>query len=136
VRNMAGRPLTDEVLEELGAERLQRLAGLLGTEPEATRRIVSVAVLSLTGRLTDDTATPGVTAELCQAMVGAAVESDPPPGTAAAGSVMIAAVLDRVTGSAARAVAARMGLAETAVGSALEIVVPVTADVLARRARS
>lgn len=133
---MTDRPLKDEVLEELGEERLHRIAGLLGTDFGAARDIVGRAVVSLTAHLTDDTATPGVTADWCQAMAQAAVESEPPAGTATTGGRMIAAVLGRVTGPVARTVADRTGLDESAVGATVEVVVPVTAAVLARRARS
>jgi Bacterial protein of unknown function (DUF937) len=133
---MTERPLKDEVLEELGEERLLRISTLLGADPVTARKVVGGTVASLTEHLTDDTAAPGVTGELCQAMALAAVESEPPPGTSTAGAGMIAAVLERVAGPASEAVADRTGLTETAVGSALEVVVPVTAAVLARRARS
>jgi hypothetical protein len=136
VRNMTGRPLKDEVLEELGEEHLRRIAELLGSDDPTARKVVASAVVSLTGHLTDDAATPGVTADWCQAMAQAAVEAEPPPGMAAAGGEMIAAVLGRVAAPAARAVADKTGFTQQAVDSALEVVIPLTATVLAKRARS
>jgi hypothetical protein len=133
---MTDRPLKDEVLEELGEERLRQIAGLLGCDDPTARKVVASAIVSLTGQLVDDTATPGVTADWCQAMAQAAVESEPPAGSATAGSGMIADILGRVAGPAGRAVADKTGFTQTAVGSVLGIVIPVTAAVLARRARS
>jgi hypothetical protein len=134
---MTGHPLKEDVLEELGDDRVQQIAGLLGTDADAARRVVGSSVTALTGALTDDTVTPGGTAELCQAMAQAAMEPEPGPGTTTTvGSGMVAAVLRRVAGPAAKAVAERTGCPEAAVGSALEIIVPVAAAVLARRARS
>lgn len=74
VRNMTDRPLNDEVLAELGDDRIQEIAGLLHTDTDAARNVVSGSVASLTGVLTDDSLTPGGTAELCQAIAQAAVE--------------------------------------------------------------
>jgi hypothetical protein len=133
---MTGRPLKDEVLEELGEERLQRIARLFDSDDPTARKVVASAVVSLTGHLTEDAATPGVTADWCQAMSQAAVESEPPPGSATAGGEMIVAVLRRVAGPTARAVAGKTGVTQPEVASALELVIPVTAAVLARRARS
>jgi hypothetical protein len=133
---MTDRPLRDEVLEELGDDRLREIAGLLHTDTDAARHVVRGSVASLTGVLNDDSLTPGGTAELCQAIAQAAMEPEPHSGAVAAGSGLVAGVLGKVAEPAARAVAKRQGLPLDAVAGALEIVVPVTATVLARRARA
>ncbi|MGW3241597.1 DUF937 domain-containing protein [Streptomyces sp. NPDC001070] len=144
---MSDRPLKDEVLEELGDDRLREITALLGTDAEQARQVVGSAVASVTGVLTDDAVTPGGTAELCQAMEQAANEPEPLPAAALGfagvrggtgpepGRGVLAAVLGRVAGPAARAVAKRTGLPVEAVAAALETVIPVMASVLARRAR-
>ncbi len=136
VRNMTDRPLKDEVLDELGDDRLQEIAGLLHSDADTARHVVNGSVASLTGVLTDDSLTPGGTAELCQAIAQAAMEPEPHHGAVSAGGGLVAAVLGKVADPAAKAVAKRQGLPVEAVAGALEIVVPVTATVLARRARA
>ncbi|MDX3234915.1 DUF937 domain-containing protein [Streptomyces sp. ME03-5709C] len=144
---MSDRPLKDEVLEELGDDRLRKITELLGTDAAQAQRVVGGAVTSITGVLTDDAVTPGGTAELCQAMEQAANEPEPLPAAAAGfagvqggtgpepGRGVLAAVLAKVATPAARAVAKRTGLPVEAVRAALETVIPVMAAVLARRAR-
>ncbi|MEU6342116.1 DUF937 domain-containing protein [Streptomyces sp. NPDC046977] len=144
---MSDRPLKDEVLEELGEDRLREIAALLGTGADETRQVVGGSVASLTGVLTDDAVTPGGTAELCQAMEQAANATEPLPAAAAgfagvqggaqggSNNGALVAVLAKVAVPAARAVAKRTGLPEKAVAGALESIIPVVAAVLARRAR-
>ncbi|MFD3450971.1 DUF937 domain-containing protein [Streptomyces sp. NPDC058691] len=144
---MSDRPLKDEVLEELGEDRLREIAALLGADADETRQVVGGSVASVTGVLTDDAVTPGGTAELCQAMEQAANETEPLPAAAVgfagvrggakggSGGDALAAVLAKVAAPAARAVAKRTGLPVEAVAGALELIIPVIAAVLARRAR-
>ncbi|MFE0625865.1 DUF937 domain-containing protein [Streptomyces sp. NPDC058864] len=144
---MSDRPLKDEVLEELGDDRLREITELLGTDADEAQQVVGSAVASITGVLTDDAVTPGGTAELCQAMEQAANEPEPLPaaavgfagvqgGTSAEpGRGVLAAVLAKVAAPAARAVAKRTGLPVETVTAALQTVIPVMAAVLARRAR-
>jgi hypothetical protein len=133
---MTDRPLKDEVLAELGDDRLNDIAGLLHADADAARHVVSGSVASLTGVLTDDSLTPGGTAELCQAIAQAAMEPEPRSGADAVGSGLVGAVLGKVAEPTARAVASKQGLPVEAVAGALEIILPVTATVLARRARA
>ncbi|MDJ0340052.1 DUF937 domain-containing protein [Streptomyces sp. H10-C2] len=143
---MSDEPLQNEVLSEIGDDRLQEIAGLLGTDPESARKLVGTSVTSLTGVLTDDAVTPGGTAELSQALEQAATEPEPPAGAAgfaglgvlgsAAGGGMLLTVLRKVTAPTARAVSKKTGLPVAAVAGALELVIPVVATVLAKRARS
>lgn len=140
---MSEQPLQYEVLAELGDDQIQEIAGVLGTDPESARKLVGTSVTSLTGVLTDDAVTPGGTAELSQALEQAATEPEPPAGApgfaglgSAAGGGMLVAVLRKVTAPAARAVSKKTGLPVTAVTGALELVIPVVATVLAKRARS
>lgn len=144
---MSDRPLKDEVLEELGDDRLREIAELLGTDAAEAQRVVGSSVASITGVLTDDAVTPGGTAELCQAMEQAANEPEPLPMAAMGfagvtggtgpepGRGVLAAVLARVAAPAARAVAKRTGLPVETVTAALQTLIPVMASVLARRAR-
>jgi hypothetical protein len=64
------------------------------------------------------------------------MEPEPRSGADTVGSGLVGAVLGKVAESAARAVAKKQGLPVEAVAGALEIILPVTATVLARRARA
>ncbi|MFF7153601.1 DUF937 domain-containing protein [Streptomyces sp. NPDC008139] len=139
---MSDRPLQDEVLTELGDERLQEMAERLGTDTDAARQVVGASVGSLTGVVTDEAVTPGGTAELSQALEQAA--SEPEPLTEVAGFAglgtgvgggLLTTVLRKATAPTARAVSKRTGLPVTAVTGALEMLIPVVATVLAQRAR-
>jgi hypothetical protein len=123
---MSDRPLKDEVLEELGDDRLREIAGLLGSDTDDARRFVGDSVASLTGVLTDESITPGGTAELCQAMEQATAGRS--------GDGPLIAVLGKATGPAANAVSKKSGLPVAAVTGALDAIVPVVASVLADRA--
>ncbi|MCM2428336.1 DUF937 domain-containing protein [Streptomyces sp. RKAG337] len=143
---MSDQPLQNEVLSELGDDQIQEIAGVLGTDPESARKLVGTSVTSLTGVLTDDAVTPGGTAELSQALEQAAAEPEPPAGAvgfaglggpaSVTGGGMLVAVLRKVTAPTARAVSKKTGLPVAAVAGALELVIPVVATVLAKRARS
>ncbi|MFJ4406388.1 MULTISPECIES: DUF937 domain-containing protein [unclassified Streptomyces] len=139
---MSDRPLQDEVLTELGDERLQELADRLGTDTDAARQVVGASVGSLTGVVTDEAVTPGGTAELSQALEQAASEPEPLTGVAGfaglgtgVGGGLLTTVLRKATAPTARAVSKRTGLPVAAVTGALETLIPVVATVLAKRAR-
>ncbi|MEW2517853.1 DUF937 domain-containing protein [Actinacidiphila alni] len=139
---MSDRPLQDEVLTELGDERLQELAEQLGTDADGARQLVGASVGSLTGVITDEAVTPGGTAELSQALEQAAGEPEPMTGVAGfaglgagMGGGLLATVLRKASAPTARAVSKRTGLPVAAVTGALEMLIPVVATVLARRAR-
>ncbi|SFF82651.1 protein of unknown function [Actinacidiphila alni] len=139
---MSDRPLQDEVLTELGDERLQEMAERLGTDADGARQLVGASVGSLTGVITDEAVTPGGTAELSQALEQAADEPEPMTGVAGfaglgagMGGGLLATVLRKASAPTARAVSKRTGLPVAAVTGALEMLIPVVATVLARRAR-
>ncbi|MDX6332050.1 MAG: hypothetical protein QOI83_4433 [Streptomycetaceae bacterium] len=125
---MSDRPLKDEVLEQLGDDRLQEIAGLLGSDADDVRRFVGDSVASLTGVLTDESITPGGTAELCQAMEQATAGRS--------GDGPLIALLGKATGPAALAVSEKSGLPVAALTGALDAIIPVVASVLADRART
>ncbi|TKA13370.1 DUF937 domain-containing protein [Actinacidiphila oryziradicis] len=125
---MSDRPLKDEVLEQLGDDRLQEIAGLLGSDADDVRRFVGDSVASLTGVLTDESITPGGTAELCQAMEQATAGRS--------GDGPLIALLGKAAGPAALAVSEKSGLPVSALTGALDAIIPVVASVLADRART
>jgi hypothetical protein len=125
---MSDRPLKDEVLEQLGDDRLQEIAGLLGSDADDVRRFVGDSVASLTGVLTDESITPGGTAELCQAMEQAT--------DGRSGDGPLIALLGKAAGPAALAVSEKSGLPVSALTAALDAIIPVVASVLADRART
>ncbi|MCW2873503.1 DUF937 domain-containing protein [Actinacidiphila oryziradicis] len=125
---MSDRPLKDEVLEQLGDDRLQEIAGLLGSDADDVRRFVGDSVASLTGVLTDESITPGGTAELCQAMEQATAGRS--------GDGPLIALLGKAAGPAALAVSEKSGLPVSALTAALDAIIPVVASVLADRART
>ncbi|MFD9794914.1 DUF937 domain-containing protein [Streptomyces sp. NPDC059070] len=114
-----------DVLNELGDDRLQELAQRLGTDTDGARQIVSSAATGLAD---------GVPA-------GSVPQEPPLEGVAtlgglggAAGGGLLAGALAKATRPVASAVAKRTGLPEATVVRGLELLVPVVLTVLSKRA--
>ncbi|MER7515972.1 DUF937 domain-containing protein [Streptomyces sp. NPDC126499] len=133
----------DEVLSELGEDRLLEIADLLGTDAEGAQRIVGSSVSELSGELRSAAAEP-VSADEVRAAVAEVSSFEPPlhgvatlgglVGGGLVGGGLMAGVLAKLARPAADAVAKRTGLPAPAVTRAVELLVPVVLAVLTKRA--
>lgn len=139
-RSVSGMSETfeDEVLDELGDDRLQEIAGLLGTDPAGAQAVVGSSVAELSGELRQAAAEPA-SADEVRAAVDEVTSAEPPLqgvagfGGLAAGGLM-AGVLGRLARPAANAIAKRTGIPAATVTRAVDILVPVVLAVMTKRA--
>ncbi|MCX5226337.1 DUF937 domain-containing protein [Streptomyces sp. NBC_00233] len=128
----------DEVLNELGDDRLQEIAGLLGTDPAGAQAVVGSSVAELSGELRQAAAEPA-SADEVRAAVDEVTSAEPPLqgvagfGGLAAGGLM-AGVLGRLARPAANAIAKKTGIPAATVTRAVDILVPVVLAVMTKRA--
>ncbi|GGY30255.1 DUF937 domain-containing protein [Streptomyces omiyaensis] len=128
----------DEVLAELGEDRLAEIATLAGTDAAGARALVGGSVAELSGELRRAAAEPAGADEV-KAAVDEVVSAEPPlQGVAAFGGLaaggLMAGVLARLAKPAAHAVAKRTGLPPATADRAVDLLVPVVLAVLTRRA--
>ncbi|MEV5969839.1 DUF937 domain-containing protein [Streptomyces sp. NPDC051921] len=128
----------DDVLQELGDDRLQEISGLLGTDAPEARRLVRSSVSELSGELRSAAAEP-VSADEVRAAVAEVSTAEPPlQGVATFGGLvgggLMAGVLSKLAEPAAGAVAKKTGLPAPTVRRAVDLLVPVVLAVLTRRA--
>lgn len=115
----------DDVLGELGDDKLQEIAGLLGTDTAGAQEVVGTTVSALAGPVQEEAA--------------AAPEEEAPLqgvstlGGFAAGGLM-AGVLAKVSKPVANAVAKKTGIPAATVTRVIEMLVPVVLAVLSKRA--
>ncbi|MDX2558963.1 DUF937 domain-containing protein [Streptomyces sp. TX20-6-3] len=128
----------DEVLNELGDDRLQEIAGLLGTDPAGARAVVGGSVAELSGRLRQAAAEPAGADEV-RAAVDEVTSAEPAlqgvagfAGLATGG--LMAGVLSRLARPAANAIARKTGIPAATVTRAVDILVPVVLAVMTKRA--
>ncbi|WP_031005893.1 DUF937 domain-containing protein [Streptomyces sp. NRRL F-5727] len=128
----------DEVLAELGEDRLAEIADLAGTDPAGARALVDGSVAELSGNLREAAAEPGSAADVQAAVDEAASAEAPLQGVAGFGGLaaggLLAGVLGRLAKPAADAVARRTGLPPATARRAVDLLVPVVLAVLTRRA--
>ncbi|MFC8170521.1 DUF937 domain-containing protein [Streptomyces sp. NPDC057325] len=128
----------DDVLNELGADRLHEIAGLLGTDAAGAREVVGSSVAELSGGLRQAAAEPGSADEVRAAVDEVASPEPPLRGVATLGGLMggglMAGVLARLAKPAANAVAKRTGIPPATANRAVELLVPVVLAVLTQRA--
>ncbi|MEU3744049.1 MULTISPECIES: DUF937 domain-containing protein [Streptomyces] len=128
----------DDVLTELGDDRLQEIAGLLGTDAGGAQELVGSSVAELSGELRQAAAEPA-SADEVRAAVDEVTSAEPPLqgvagfGGLAAGGLM-AGVLGRPARPAANAIARKTGIPAATVSRAVDILVPVVLAVMTRRA--
>ncbi|MFI6417834.1 DUF937 domain-containing protein [Streptomyces sp. NPDC050842] len=135
---MTDSSFQDDVLTELGDDRLQEIAGLLGTDATGAQELVGSSVAELSGELRQAAAEPA-SADEVRAAVDEVTSAEPPLqgvatlGGLAAGGLM-AGVLAKLARPAANAVAKRTGLPPATVNRAVDILVPVVIAALTKRA--
>ncbi|MFF4171062.1 DUF937 domain-containing protein [Streptomyces sp. NPDC001744] len=135
---MSDGTFRDDVLNELGPDRLHEIAGLLGTDAAGAQEIVGGSVAELSGELRRAAAEPGSADEVRAAVDEVASPEPPLRGVAALGGLMsgglMAGVLTRLAKPAANAVAKRTGIPPATAHRAVELLVPAVLAVLTRRA--
>lgn len=137
---MTDSSFQDDVLTELGDDRLQEIAGLLGTDATGAQELVGSSVAELSGELRQAAAEPA-SADEVRAAVDEVTSAEPPlQGVAAFGGLaaggLMAGVLAKLARPAASAVAKRTGLPPATVNRAVDILVPVIVAALTKRAAS
>ncbi|MFF1375969.1 DUF937 domain-containing protein [Streptomyces sp. NPDC058308] len=141
------RSFEQDVLNELGDDRLHEIAGLLGTDASGAQDVVGTTVSALSGNLQDKAAAddPAEAEEVRQAV--AEVGDAPAPGDAplqgvaafgglgglAAGGMM-SGVLAKMSRPVANAVAKKTGIPAPTVTRVIEMLIPVVLAVLSKRA--
>ncbi|MEV6670311.1 DUF937 domain-containing protein [Streptomyces sp. NPDC051162] len=110
---MGDDSLQKDVLQELGDDRIEELAGELGTDTETAKRVVEATVAELPDELT--AAPAGV------------------QGLAGLGGGLMSGVLAKLSGPVANAVAKKTGLPPATVARALELLLPVVLTTIAKR---
>lgn len=133
----------DDVLHELGDEKLTEIAGLLGTDTNGARDTVAETVGAMTGGLQEKAAADdddGV--EVRQAF--AEVAEPPLQGVSTLGGGlggllsggMMAGVLAKVSKPVAGAVSKKTGIPAPTISRVIEMLIPVLLAVFAKRAAS
>ncbi|MGW3102357.1 DUF937 domain-containing protein [Streptomyces sp. NPDC001100] len=112
-----------DVLDELGDDRVQEIAGLLGTDEAGAREVVGTTVSALSGEAAATVETP---------------QEAPLQGVATLGGFatggLMAGVLAKAAKPVANAVAKKTGLPPATVARVVEMLVPVVLTVLTKRA--
>ncbi|MET7784677.1 MULTISPECIES: DUF937 domain-containing protein [Streptomyces] len=115
----------DDVLGELGDDKLQEIAGLLGTDTAGAQEVVGTTVSALAGPVQEEAA-------------AAPEEEAPLQGVSTLGgfatSGLMAGVLAKVSKPVANAVAKKTGIPAATVTRVIEMLVPVVLAVLSKRA--
>ncbi|MET9469524.1 DUF937 domain-containing protein [Streptomyces sp. NPDC006544] len=131
----------DDVIHELGDDRLTEIAGLLGTDADGARATVATTVGAMTGDLrakaeADDEDGHEVRRALTE------VSEPPPQGVATLGGGlggmlgggMMAGVLAKVSKPVANAVSKKTGIPAPTVSRVIDMLIPVVLAVFAKRA--
>ncbi|MFJ2773496.1 DUF937 domain-containing protein [Streptomyces sp. NPDC087300] len=149
------RSFEQDVLRELGDDKLQEIAGLLGTDATGAQEVVGTTVSALSGDLQDKAAAtdPAEAEEVRQAIAEAAdapapgadsASGDAPlQGVAAFGGLgglaaggMMSGVLAKMSKPVANAVSKKTGIPAPTVSRVIEMLIPVVLAVLTKRAAS
>ncbi|MFD5700138.1 DUF937 domain-containing protein [Streptomyces lasiicapitis] len=131
-----------DVLTELGDDRLQEIADVLGTDPAAAQEVVTTTASALSGTMQDEAEAEGVRQELTE-QAPAGNDDAPLQGVATLGGGlggllgggMVAGMLGRLSKPVANAVAKKTGLPAATVTRVVELLIPVVVAVLTKRAR-
>ncbi|ARE76438.1 hypothetical protein B6R96_22890 [Streptomyces sp. Sge12] len=136
---MSESSFQDDVLGELGDDKLTEIAGLLGTDTAGAKETVAETVGAMTGDLQQKAAAGDADgAEVRQAF--AEVAEPPLEGVAAFGGLggllsggMMAGVLAKVSKPVANAVSKKTGIPAATISRVIEMLIPVVLAVLAKR---
>ncbi|QIY96043.1 DUF937 domain-containing protein [Streptomyces sp. S1D4-11] len=121
----SGSSFEDDVLGELGDDKLQEIAGLLGTDTAGAQEVVGTTVSALAGPVQEEAA--------AEPEEEAPLQGVSTLGGFATGGLM-AGVLAKVSKPVANAVAKKTGIPAATVTRVIEMLVPVVLTVLSKRA--
>ncbi len=132
---MSESSFQEDVMGELGDDRLTEIAGLLGTDTAGARDTVAQTVGAMTGSLQEKAADDDD--EVRQAV--AEVAEPPLQGVATLGGGLLggglmAGVLAKVSKPVANAVSKKTGIPAPAISRVIELLIPVLLAVFAKRA--
>ncbi|MEU1202120.1 DUF937 domain-containing protein [Streptomyces sp. NPDC005813] len=138
---MSEPSLQDDVLQELGDDKVQEIAQLLGTDADGAQAAVGTTVDAVAGELRER-ADGEDAGEVREALAGLAEPGQEPlRGVAALGGLggllgggMMAGVLSKLSRPIATSVAKKTGIPVATVTRALEVMIPALLTVLAKRA--
>ncbi|MFI8498183.1 DUF937 domain-containing protein [Streptomyces sp. NPDC085524] len=137
---MSESSFQDDVLGELGDDRLNEIASLLGTDTEGARDTVATTVGAMTGDLrqkadTEDDEVRQAFAEAAEPQLqGVATLGGGLGGLLGGG--MMAGVLAKASKPVANAVSKKTGIPAATVARVIEMLIPVLLAVIAKRASS
>ncbi|MFI5672428.1 DUF937 domain-containing protein [Streptomyces sp. NPDC051704] len=135
---MSESSFQDDVLGELGPDRLNEIAGLLGTDEAGARDTVATTVGAMTGDLQEKADADDEDGDEVRQAV-AEVAEPPLQGVATLGGGLLggglmAGVLAKVSKPVAAAVAKKTGIPAATVSRVIELLIPVLLAVFAKRA--
>lgn len=141
---MRGRSLSDEVLKRLGDERVDKIARFLGVDRASARKIVQDSVTPIATALAEDADRSDREATRVAGAINEAMPSAPAarPGTARSMPLVgikggiLALVVRRVVGPAARRIAKKTGLPAHMAVTLAEMLAPVVISVIAKRLKA
>ncbi|MEV7196364.1 DUF937 domain-containing protein [Streptomyces sp. NPDC093510] len=135
------RSFEQDVLDELGDDRLQEIAGLLGTDASGAQDVVGTTVSALSGDIQDKAADPAEADEVRQALDEAGPADPSLEGVATlgglgglAGGGMMSGMLAKMSRPVANAVSKKTGIPVATVTRVIEMLIPVVLAVLSKRA--
>ncbi|MGW6573320.1 DUF937 domain-containing protein [Streptomyces sp. NPDC054945] len=139
---MSHSSFQDDVLGELGDDRMTEIAGLLGTDTSGARETVTETLGVMADDLTQKLdAQDADGAEVRQAFAEVSEAEPPLQGVATFGGLggllgggVMAGVLAKVSKPVAAAVSKRTGIPAATIGRVIETLIPVVLAVLAKRA--
>ncbi|MDT9689137.1 DUF937 domain-containing protein [Streptomyces sp. P9(2023)] len=127
-----------DVLQELGDDRLQEVAALLGTDAAEAQQAVGSSASALSGELRQAASEPGSADEVRQAVEETTSDEPPLQGVASLGGLasggLMAGVLAKLSRPAANAVAKKTGIPAATAQRTIEILIPVVLAVITKRA--
>ncbi|WP_307665959.1 DUF937 domain-containing protein [Streptomyces sp. V1I1] len=139
-RLSSSAPHAWDVLTELGDDKLQEIAGLLGTDAAGAQSVVESTVSAMSGGLQEKAAAPEEAEEVRHAVAEVSAASSEPPleGAATLGGRLgglISGVLGKMSRPVAEAVSKKTGIPAKSVTRAIEVLIPVVLAVLTKRGK-
>ncbi|MCX4962785.1 DUF937 domain-containing protein [Streptomyces virginiae] len=139
---MSESSFQEDVLGELGDDKLTEIAGLLGTDATGARETVAETVGAMTGDLREKADADDADGVEVRQAIAEVAEAEPPlEGVATFGGLggllgggMMAGVLAKVSRPVAAAVSKRTGIPAATISRVIEMLIPVVLAVLAKRA--
>ncbi|MFD9910604.1 DUF937 domain-containing protein [Streptomyces sp. NPDC059063] len=122
-----GASFEDDVMAELGDDKLQEIAGVLGTDTAGARDVVGTTVSTLSGELPTEAPAPEDAPLQGVATLGGGLGG-------LLGGGMAAGVLGKLSKPVANAVSKKTGIPAATVTRVIEMLLPVILAVLTKRA--